>query len=143
MSDQLAPPMSRWRWPLYAAGAAMVAYGLWGEVFGSNVKPVRWAELLVVAALAHDLVLAPVVLLLGLLAGRVLRGRRRGLLQGAALVSFVLLLVALPGLGRYGAHSDNPSILPRDYTAGLLIALGVVAAVTALAVVVRTARRRA
>lgn len=142
MSGLPEPELSRWRWPLYAAGGAMTLYGLWGEVFGSNVKPVRWAELLVVGALAHDLILAPVVLLLGLLARRVLPGHRRGLLQGAALVAFVLLLVALPGMGRFGARSDNTSVLPRDYTSGLMVALAVVAAVTAVAVVIRTVRRR-
>lgn len=142
MSELPEPPMSRWRWPLYAAGGAMTAYGLWGEVFGSDVKPVRWAELLLVAALAHDLVLAPVVLLLGLLARRVFPGHRRGLLQGAALVAFDLLLIALPGMGRYGARSDNTSILPRDYTTGLVVALAAVVAVTAVAVTVRTVRRR-
>ncbi|MGZ6791394.1 MAG: hypothetical protein ACXVFV_00455 [Mycobacteriales bacterium] len=135
------PPLWRGRWVLYAAGAAMVGYGTWGQLFGADTKPRRYAELLLVAALGHDLVLAPLVLLLGLLARKVLHRHVHGVLQGAALVGFVLLVVALPGMGRYGARSDNASILPRDYTSGLMVALGAVAVGALLVVLVRVRRR--
>ncbi len=124
--QQVELPMSRWRWPLYLFGTAMIGYGLWGQVYGADTKPVRVAVLVVVAALAHDLVVAPVVLLLGLLLRKVIPGGVRPSLQGAALVGFCLVLVAIPGLGRYGARGDNPSVLPRDYTEGLMLALVVV-----------------
>ena len=94
------PPPSRWRWLCYAAGAAMIAFGVWGQLFGADTNPRRYGELLVVSALAHDLVLAPVVVLLGVLSRPVLRGRVRGLVQGAALVGFALLLIAVPTLRR-------------------------------------------
>lgn len=136
------PPLWRGRWVLYAAGAAMVGYGTWGQLFGADTKPRRYAELLLVAALGHDLVLAPVVLLLGVLARTVLHRHVRAALQGAALVGFALLVVALPGMGRYGARSDNSSILPRDYTSGLVEALAAVAVGTLLVVGVRLLRRR-
>lgn len=134
--------MSRWRWPLYAAGTAMVAWGLYGQVLGDDTKPARVAVLWVAAALANDLVLAPLFLVLGLLGRRVLPGRLRGSVQGGVLVAGVLVLVAVPALGRYGARSDNPSVLPRDYTSGLLVALAVVAGGTVLHAAVHLLRRR-
>jgi hypothetical protein len=142
VSAREAPPMWRGRWVLYALGAAMVGYGVWGQLFGADTTPRRYGELLLVAALGHDLVVAPVVLLLGLVARKVLHRHVHGALQGAALVGFVLLLIALPGMGRYGARADNTSILPRDYTSGLMVALAVVGAATLLVVGVRLVRQR-
>lgn len=133
----MTPPLSPWRWPLYALGTAMMAWGVWGQVTGPDTKPVRVAVLWVAAALAHDLVLAPAVVLLGLLVRRV---PGRGPLQGAALVALGLVLVAVPGIGRFGEKRDNASVLPRDYTAGLLLALGVVAVATGVVCVVRRLR---
>jgi hypothetical protein len=134
--------MSKWRWPLYAAGAGMIAFGVWGQLFGADTNPKRYGELLLVAALGHDLVLAPIVVLLGVVARKVLHRHAHASLQAAAMVAFVLLLIALPGIGRYGAKSDNTSILPLNYTNGLMVALSVVAAGTLLAVLVRVVRQR-
>ncbi len=132
------PPLSPWRYLLYAIGAAMIGYGVWGQLYGADTKPVRVAVLVLTAALVHDLVLAPVVMVLGMLLHRLMPHPIRPALQGAALVAFCLVLVAIPGLGRYGAREDNPSILPRNYTEGLLLALAVVA----LGAAVQLVRRR-
>ncbi len=132
----------RWRFLLYAAGVAMMGYGLWGQVVSSDTKRVRVAVLIVAAALAHDLVFAPLVIALGWALRHVVRGPVRGSVQGAVLVATSLLLIAIPGLGRYGARGDNPSVLPRNYQAGLMIALGVVAVGTATQLVVAVRRRR-
>ena len=136
------PSPSRWRYPLYALGTAMIGYGLWGQLYGADTKPVRVAVLVVAAALVHDLVLAPAVLLLALTLRRLLPRWVRARTQGAALVGFCLFLVAIPGLGRYGAREDNPSVLPRDYTEGLLLALAVVVLGTVLSAVAAKVRRR-
>ena len=136
------PPLSKWRWLFYAAGTAMIAFGVWGQLFGADTNPRRYGELLLVAALGHDLVLAPIFLVLGLLARRFLHRHVRGSLQGAALVGFMLVLVAIPGIGRYGARTDNHSILPRDYTTGLMLSLGVVGVITLLLIAFRMVRRR-
>lgn len=130
------------RWLLYAAGTGMAVYGLQGVLRDPGSDPVRWAGWLIGGALAHDLLLVPVVLM----AGRVLRllpARLRAPVQAALLVGAVLTLVAVPFLGRFGVKPGNASHLPRDYTAGLLVALAVVAVVTTLVtVVVRLVRRR-
>lgn len=140
------PPLSKWRWVFYAVGSAMMAWGIWGQLFGDDTKPRRVFVLWVVAALGHDLVLAPTIVLLGVIARRVFRGRVRSSVQGAALVAGVLVLVAIPGMGRFGAKADNSSVLPRDYRLGLLLALGVVLTIACSHAVVdwlRARRRRA
>ena len=145
MSNLEPPPMSTWRWPLYAAGAAMIGFGVWGQLFGADTNPRRYGELLLVAALGHDLVLAPIVLVLGVVARKVLHRLVHATLQAAAIVAFVLLLIALPGIGRFGAKADNSSILPLNYTNGLMVILGIIAAGAVLSVlgrVVRVVRQR-
>jgi hypothetical protein len=127
---------------LVAVGVAVVAYGGWLLVSTQEWADVRgvvlWAA---VAVLVHDAVLAPVVLALAWVAGRVLRpdrDPRRRTVAAAATVVLVLLgpvsLAAIPVLGRYGAEPGNPTLLGRDYTAGwLAVALVSVVAATVLA----------
>ncbi|MFF5981730.1 hypothetical protein ACFY78_23070 [Streptomyces olindensis] len=93
------------------------------------------------AVVLHDLVIAPLVLLAGLL---LVRGGARGTVRGALLVMGALTAVALPVLLRPGRPA-NASVLPLDYGRNWLIALGAVAAVAALWSAVRglgRARRR-
>lgn len=114
----------------------------WRASATRTADPRRWTTLVVVAALGHDLVLAPLILLCALLCRRVLPTHGRGLVQGAGLVSLVLVLLALPGIGRYGARADNSSVLPRNDGQGLVIAIVTVAFVTAVLLVVRLLTRR-
>lgn len=85
------------------------------------------------AVVLHDVVIAPVVLLVGLL---VVRGGVRGPVRGALLVAGALTTVALPVLLRPG-KTANSSVLPLDYPRNWLIALVAVATVTALWLAVR------
>lgn len=105
----------------------MMAFGIWGQVHGADTKPARVAVLWVIAALAHDLVLAPLIVAGGWVLRRAVRGKARASLQGTIVVVGVLVLVAVPALGGFGRRSDNPSVLPLDYLSGLLLACGVVA----------------
>ena len=130
-------PDSVVRWSLYAAGTGMAVYGLQGVVRDPGSDVVGWATWLVGGALAHDLVLVPVVLLVGR-ALRVVPGRLRAPVQAALLAAAVLTLVAVPFVGRFGVKPGNPSHLPRDYTSGLLVALAVVGATTVLSTLGRS-----
>ncbi|GGR76512.1 hypothetical protein GCM10010269_14630 [Streptomyces humidus] len=85
------------------------------------------------AVLLHDVVIAPAVLLIGLV---LVRGGIRGPVRGALLVAGALTAVALPVLLRPG-RTANPSVLPLDYPRNWLIALVAVAAVAALWAAVR------
>ncbi|QIM21779.1 hypothetical protein G7075_12655 [Phycicoccus sp. HDW14] len=83
---------------------------------------------------AHDGVLAPLVVGLGLAATALARWLRPSLVV-LLVVLGPLTLVAVPVLGRFGARSDNPTLLDRPYLAGWLVVVGLavaVAAVTAL-----------
>ncbi|WP_181794028.1 hypothetical protein [Streptomyces sp. WELS2] len=89
------------------------------------------------AVVLHDAVIAPLVLLAGLL----VRGGVRGPVRGALIVAGALTVVALPVLLRPGPRA-NSSVLPLDYPRNWLIAMVAVGAVTVLWVAVRRRARR-
>ncbi|MFF7188248.1 hypothetical protein ACFZAR_24045 [Streptomyces sp. NPDC008222] len=80
------------------------------------------------ALLLHDAVIAPLVLVVGLL---LVRSGGRGPVRGALMVAGALTAVALPVLLRPGTPA-NSSVLPLDYPRNWLLALVAVATVTAL-----------
>ncbi|MFF7048105.1 hypothetical protein ACFY94_06980 [Streptomyces griseorubiginosus] len=109
-----------------AAGVALMGVGAFLLREAGDVPNVLvW---LAGAVALHDAVVAPVVLLAGLL---LVRGGVRGPVRGGLLVAGALTVVALPVLLRPG-RTANPSVLPLDYPRNWLIALGLVAAVTVL-----------
>ncbi len=106
---------------LVLLGTVGMAYGAWlllsRQDLGQIVEVVLW---LAAAVVIHDGILAPAVLALGWLGGRLLP---RAVARGAVTVLVLLgptVLVAIPVLGRFGAKPDNPTLLDRDYTLGLL-----------------------
>ncbi|GAB2766241.1 hypothetical protein GCM10027072_76390 [Streptomyces bullii] len=80
------------------------------------------------AVVVHDAVIAPVVLLAGLL---LVRGGARGPVRGALLVVGALTAVALPVLLRPG-KTANASVLPLDYWRNWLLVLVAALTVTAI-----------
>lgn len=89
------------------------------------------------AVVLHDVVIAPLVLLVGLVA---VRAGVRWPVRGALLVAGALTAVALPVLLRPGKPA-NSSVLPLDYPRNWLLALVAVATVTAFLMAVRGTRR--
>ncbi|WP_310726464.1 hypothetical protein [Streptomyces sp. N2A] len=90
------------------------------------------------AVVLHDALIAPLVLLIGLV---LVRGGARGPVRGALLVAGALTAVALPVLLRPGKPA-NSSVLPLDYPRNWLLTLVAVATVTALVLAARRTRRR-
>ncbi|BDH12750.1 hypothetical protein [Streptomyces hygroscopicus] len=90
------------------------------------------------AVVLHDALIAPLVLLVGLV---LVRGGVRGPVRGALMVSGALTMVALPVLLRPGRPA-NSSVLPLDYSRNWLIALVAVTTVTALVLAARRFARR-
>lgn len=80
---------------------------------------------------AHDGVLAPLVVGLGLAASVLSRWLRPSLVV-LLVVLGPLTLVAVPVLGRFGARPDNPTLLDRPYLAGYAVLVGVGLVVAAL-----------
>lgn len=121
---------------LLVLGAALVGYGGWLLV--SRQHPAALLQVLgwlAAGVLLHDLVLAPLVAGLGRLWPRV---PRTAAVAGTAVLVVLgpVTLVAIPVLGRFGARPDDPTLLPRDYTAGwfvvaTVVVLGAVAAALA------------
>lgn len=146
MSGRRTSPVLREHGPVFwvgiAAGWAVMAFGIWTFLRRAGAtRPANAWSLLVGLAIAHDLVLAPLVT--GLAAWLVPRlpRRVRPAIVAAAIVSGILALVSLPPiLG--DQPGDNSSLLPRDYPAGLAIALASVWAVTFAAVGVLRVRSR-
>jgi hypothetical protein len=110
----------------YATGALFIAIGLWGILTATDSDPLGWAVWFGGAAVVHDGVLVPCVLLVGALTTRLpLSYRRR--VQVVLMTGAVVTLVALPFVLGLGRRADNPSILPLPYGRNLLIVLAVIA----------------
>jgi len=88
-------------------------------------------------ALLHDLFVAPVVILAGVALARAVPGRARAVVQGALAISGIVALFSYPLVRAYGLAANNPTSLPHNYAANLLIVLGVVWAVSAGLVIAR------
>ncbi|TDD63794.1 hypothetical protein, partial [Actinomadura rubrisoli] len=124
---------------MYAAGLALVAVGLRGIVL--HVDAAGWALWFAGAAVLHDAVLVPAVLVAGLLTGRLPAWYRRTV-RGALVVAGCVTAVALPLVLGYGRRADVPSRLPLPYGRNLAGVLSLIALAAALAVAVRLLRDR-
>ncbi|MEO3748538.1 hypothetical protein [Plantactinospora sp. B5E13] len=125
---------------LFVLGVAAVAYGGWSlrPEFGSALP---W---LVAGPLLHDVLVAPLVGLVGLVLARLVPHRRRRRWITAGLVaSATLLLVAVPLLWRPAAAPPNPGLQDRDYLAGLTVWLTLLWVVVAVALLAGPRLRRA
>lgn len=135
MSGRVA--MATTRVVLGAAGVAAAAYGtvtLLGLGTDNLLATLPW---LLGAVVAHDAVLAPLVVLAGVLAAARLPGWVRDAAAASLVVLGTVTLAAFPALGRFGARPDNPTLLDRPYAAGwaalaalVLVAAGTTALVT-------------
>jgi hypothetical protein len=117
-------------------GVAAAAYGT-VTLLGLGLDNLRAASVWIVGGvLVHDAVLAPATVAVAAAAAR-LSGDRR--LPGPLVVGSVLLgsvtVVAVPVLGRFGARTDNPTLLDRNYVLGWLALATLVAAGVAIAMI--------
>jgi hypothetical protein len=131
-------------WIAAAVGLAIVAFGVAGllrNVHGAAL--VSWAKLLLGGLVAHDGIALPLVALLSVVLVRLTPARVRPPLQGALVVSVVVVLVALPVLTGAGRLSNNPSLLPSHrYGTHVLAILGVVWLCALLLAIARGRRRQ-
>ena len=109
-----------------AAGVGALAYGAW-LVWGLGSD--QWLSLLKWLAggvVAHDLVLAPIVVVCGVAATRWLPVYARAPVAVAVVMWGSITVFAIPFLGRFGAESSNPTLLDRPYGLSWLIGTAVV-----------------
>lgn len=130
------------------AGLGTLAFGIVGLVGATSARNVETIVKWVIAAdLLHDLVVAPVVCVVGLIIARLAPHPCRTPIRSAAIASGALLVVAYPLLRAFGRHQvpDNRSVLPLDYQTGVATLLGVIwgiAIIWACATWWRTRRQR-
>ena len=129
-------------WVVIATGWIVIGVVIAGVLRESErTHPGSWATWVIGAALVHDLIVLPVVLLVGLGLGRLLRPAWRAPIRAALTVAVVLAVVTWPTVRRFGARPDNPSLLPLDAGRNLaVVAVGL--AVGALGFAVLRAGRR-
>jgi Kef-type K+ transport system membrane component KefB len=133
-------------WIGLALGVPVMAWGIRGILEESaRTHPAELGRWIIGSAVVHDLVLLPLVLSIGVLARRAVPEAAWAPVRWALATTGVLLLVSWPFVRGYGRRSGNPSLLPRDYGSGLLVALAVVwlAAVLLAALRIRRGRWRA
>jgi hypothetical protein len=129
---------------LIAIGLATGGYGAlllltdnpWPIIINIGV----WAA---AGVILHDFVFAPACVAIGLTGRRLLPRQFHSPVATAALCTVVLMLLAIPVYSRPGARPDNPTVLDRNYPAGLWIAVSVVwAAAMVFLVAQRVFKRR-
>ncbi|MGZ8801217.1 MAG: hypothetical protein ACXWZL_00985 [Mycobacterium sp.] len=118
--------MTATRLLLVVAGVAVGAYGavlLWDNSSTVLVRIAVWA---LVGVVVHDFVFAPLCAAVGMAGRTLIPVRWQSPAAVAALCSVVLVVLAIPVYSRPGARPDNPTVLDRDYAAGLWTAIAAV-----------------
>ena len=130
-------------WGTAAAGWALMLWG-WRGVLDHHVdtRPAELGRFVLGGTLVHDVIVVPVVLLVGLGLRRVVPARWRSPVQFGAVVSACVALFAYPLVRGFGHVHDNPTSLPHDYTVNLVVVVGVVWATVVVAVTALHRRRR-
>jgi len=114
-------------WISAAIGWAIIGWGIRGALHHHiDTRPRQLVDFFVGGALVHDLLFAPLVLILGLLVARLVPGRWRAPVQTAAIISGCLALFAWPEIRDYAKVNHNPTSLPYNYTANLAVVVAVV-----------------
>jgi hypothetical protein len=133
--------MSAVRAILGFAGLGLMAYAAYGLVTadGMPTRQVLFAAALVVG---HEGILMPLAIGVGWVALRVVPPWARAAAQVALVVTLALTIVAVPMIVLAGSFPDLPSLLPRDYRRGLLIAVGITWLVALASAVVNRRRSR-
>ncbi len=128
-------------WISAGVGWAVIAWGLRGVFQHSlDTRPANLARFVVGGALLHDLIVAPLVIVAGVLVARAVPGRARAVVQGALAVSGMVALFSYPLVRAYGLAANNPTSLPHNYGLNLVVVLGLVWAAAGAAVLVRLKR---
>ena len=124
------------------------ALGVLGGVYGAFLLLSRqqlgdWVEVgiwFAAGVVLHDLVLAPLVLLVGAGLARTLPVAARAATAVGLVVLGSVTLLAVPVLGGFGVKADNPTLFDRSYLGGWVVLAGLVAAAVVTATVARSRR---
>ena len=127
----------------FTVGAFGIAAGLYGAWSLRKVDWSDWASLLtylVGGVVAHDFLLAPIVVAIGVLAARLVPDSWRAPMVVGLVVWGGLTVMAIPVLGRFGALAANPTLLDRPYLTSWLVGTALVVVAVAVTCAVRARR---
>ena len=134
--------MTGWRILLGALGLGAAAYGA-VQLLDLGLDNLTATLVWLVGGVAlHDGVLAPLTLAVAAVAATLWRRPLPPPLVTGAVVLASVTLVAVPVLGRFGARSDNPTLLDRNYVLGWLGLATLIVVVSVTGVVATAARAR-
>lgn len=125
-----------------AVGGLLVVYGVVGAARDLGRSSVAWAAWIVGVDAAHDLLVAPLVCVLGALVLRRVPPVAHPPVLAGLVASGVVLLVGWLPLRGSAAAAGNPTIQPLDYRTAVGWVLGAVWVAAAGWFAVRLARRR-
>ena len=107
-------------WSGVVAGWTLIAIGVAGGLANVTSVP-HWLGWLAGALLVHDLVLAPFAAGLGGVLRVAVPGWFRAYVQAALVFTAIVLAVGLPAALRLGGDESNPSELPVNAWAGVVV----------------------
>jgi Na+/melibiose symporter-like transporter len=110
-----------------AVGLPVIGYGLRGAIVdATDTHPTELARWVIGAGLVNDLIVVPGAAAAAVLARRLTPPRAWPPVRAGLAATGILVLVGWPFVRGYGNDPTNPSLLPRNYGAGLAAAIGVV-----------------
>ncbi|MGH9276343.1 MAG: hypothetical protein ACRDZU_16990 [Acidimicrobiales bacterium] len=113
-------------WVGLALGLPVIGWGIRGVLADSgDTHPAELGRWIIGAALVHDALVVPIALAVAVVARRIVPARSWPLIRWALATTGVLALVSWPFVRGYGRSRGNPSLLPRDYTMGVLVTIGI------------------
>lgn len=131
-------------WAAFVIGVGTMAWGvhLYLAVTPDLRRRLDWAKWIVGADLVHDLVVAPVVLVVGAVVAHLVPARWRAPIQAGLFATAVVLVLAWLPLHGTAAAGGNPTVQPLDYATATLTVLGLVWGGVAAWLAVVALRRR-
>lgn len=114
-------------WIGLVLGIPIIGWGIRGILLESaRTHPGELGRWIVGSALVHDALVLPVVFAVAVLVRRVVPPRAWPPVRWGMTTTAILAVVSWPFVRGYGRSASNPSLLPRDYGAGVAIAVVVV-----------------
>jgi hypothetical protein len=133
----------RIRMMLGTLGTLTILYGAWRIIGTARLtRPTTLAEWLIGAVIAHDAVIAPATMVVGLALNKVVAPRARRYVVGALIASALVTAVAVPLIYRRGTQPRSTTLEAQDYGLHLAVLVGLIAAAAAAAYFVRVLRDR-
>ena len=143
MSAEVEDRPGPFAWGVIAVGWVVIAVALVAGFTDDRLGgPGSWITWLLGAAIVHDAILLPFVVLVGVVLARVVPAAWRPAVRAALVVGGIVALTVWPIARRWGARDDNPSILPLPVARNLAILLGALAVAALVAGLLSSRRSR-